>query len=85
MAERFWPERGAVGQSLNLGEETVTVVGVAQDSRTMIQDDASMPHLYLSSGQSHAPRLTLLVRTTGEPVEAAGCRATRDLGPSTPT
>lgn len=68
MAEQFWPRDGAVGQSFTLGEETVTVVGVARDSRYMIQDDLEMAHIYLPAAQNYAPRMTILVRAADDPL-----------------
>jgi len=68
MADRFWPRDGAVGQRFSSGGETITVVGVACDSRTMIQDDLEIAHVYFPAAQDYSPRMTLLLRSVGDPM-----------------
>ena len=66
MAERFWPQQAAVGQELRIRGERTTVVGVAADSRYLIQDAASLAHVYLPIAQDPSPRAAVLVRGTGD-------------------
>ncbi len=67
MAERFWPRESAIGKSFVTGGTTVQVVGVAHDSRTMIQNDLPAAYIYFPAAQDYSARQVLLVRTAGEP------------------
>jgi predicted permease len=69
-ARTQWPDGGAVGRRLQVGQSghTVTVVGVAARSQTrgLYRDD---PVLYVPlSPDDHARPLTLVARTDGAPV-----------------
>jgi hypothetical protein len=44
MATRFWRDRDPVGQQFFVDGDSVQIVGVAANSRHLIQDDASMAH-----------------------------------------
>ncbi len=66
MAQRFWPQQAAVGQELRLRGERATVVGIAGDSRYLIQDATPMAHVYLPITQDPSPRASVLVRSTGD-------------------
>ena len=47
MAERFWRDGHPVGQQFFVDGDALQVIGVAADSRHLIQDDAPMAHFYL--------------------------------------
>ena len=66
MAHRFWPS-GAVGETLTIDGDRHTIVGVAANSRYLIQDAAPRDYLYLPLAQEFASRLSVLVRTAGDP------------------
>ena len=68
MAERFWRDRDPVGQQFFVDNDAVQVIGVAADSRHLIQDDATMAHFYLLLSQNYSPRTQLLVRSDADPL-----------------
>ena len=94
-ARLHWPDRPAVGQTIELlGARPVTVVGVARDSlvRTLRERSAPMAYLPWSLSEPELPReLALLARVSGPPerslepvrraLEAAGARRLRHLAP----
>jgi len=71
MADRYWHDRDAVGGTLLWGERRVRVVGIAADIPWRERDEAPIPFFYVPFGQSYRPGMTLLVRTTGEPLAFA--------------
>ena len=68
MAERFWRGRNAVGQQFFMDGDAVQVIGIAANSRHLIQDDAPMAHFYLPLAQNYSPRAQLLVRSDADPL-----------------
>jgi predicted permease len=46
--DRFWPGEDPLGRSIEVGAASATVVGVARDARTLVQDDTPDPFVYLS-------------------------------------
>ena len=68
MAARFWRDRDPVGQQFFVDGDAVQVVGVAADSRHLIQDDAPMAHFYVPLAQNYSPRVQLLVRSDNNPL-----------------
>ncbi|MCG8460408.1 MAG: ABC transporter permease [Holophagales bacterium] len=68
MARRFWSREDAVGQQLLVDGERITVVGVAADSRYLIQDDTPLAHMYFPISQDYSPRVAVLVRSAGDPM-----------------
>jgi predicted permease len=83
LARTLWPEGGAVGQSLRIGDagEQLTVIGVTAATRTRGLDRET-PVLFVPLNESHYQRsLTLVVRTAGPPVTQV--RAVRDAASAT--
>jgi len=79
MAERFWPNREALGQRFKIGfsdgsNPWMTVVGVVGDVRQTSLDQALKPEMYVPYQQDRRffaiPR-DLVVRTTGDPLGLA--------------
>ncbi|HEY6362019.1 MAG TPA: ABC transporter permease [Vicinamibacterales bacterium] len=70
-ATRFWPGQDAVGRQIRLGNATgplFDVVGVARDSKYRTLGEERAPHMYIPLvGPGYRPRVTLLVRTSGDP------------------
>ena len=56
---RFWTESDPLGNSLEIGGGAVTVVGVATNARTVVQDDTPDPFIYVSLA-GMAPRLPVV-------------------------
>jgi putative ABC transport system permease protein len=72
-ARREWPGDGAVGRYLTVDAaeyRSVRIVGVVGDVRTRPGADAQ-PAIYLPYGEAPRADLTLLVRTSGDPVTLA--------------
>ena len=68
MAARFWRDGHPVGQQFFVDGDALQVIGVAADSRHLIQDDAPMAHFYLPLAQNYSPRVQLLVRSDANPL-----------------
>ncbi|HUE89132.1 MAG TPA: ABC transporter permease [Vicinamibacterales bacterium] len=70
LAARLWPEGDAVSRALYLPREqkTVTVVGVARDSKYRALTEIARPHLYRPTPPTLG--LTLLARTAADEREA---------------
>lgn len=65
MAERFWPDANAVGQTYRQGDTVVRVIGVASDTKVRTLAEAPTPVNYRPLSQDFSSYLTFVVRTTG--------------------
>jgi len=75
LARRVWPGESPIAKLMRIGPtESVTIVGVAQDSKYESPSEGPKAHLYLPFGQSAAPPFdaTLLLKTRGDPRQAVG-------------
>ncbi|MEP7009758.1 MAG: ABC transporter permease [Acidobacteriota bacterium] len=89
MAERYWPGRDPLGKRFRAGEEGqpwLTVVGVAGDHIHHWFNRRNYPTFFEPLEQHPRPRLTLAVRTLGEPESFAreARKALRALDPYQP-
>jgi predicted permease len=91
MAGRDWPNRSALGGRIRFswdeGENAwMTVIGVVSDIRDVTLARGTEPHLYLPLAQSPQRRMSLVVRTEGEPTAAAATirEAIRGVEPAIP-
>jgi predicted permease len=72
MARRFWPGEDPIGAKINLGGRARTVVGIVGAVKHYGLDAGLSPTLYLPQMQEPNTRaLTLVVRTTGNPLGIA--------------
>ena len=77
MARRFWPNEDAVGKRFKYGGDGsdgpwMTVVGVVGDMRRTGYDAAVRYESFLPFAQYTPAQMTLVVRTTGDPLALAG-------------
>ena len=70
LAAMLWPHQDALGKRLSLaGPEGpfLEVVGVARDGKYRSLGETPQPYVYQPVLQSYDPKMTLVVRTAGEP------------------
>ena len=75
LAGTLWPNEDALGKRLSLEGPKgpfLEVVGVARDSKYRTLADSAIPYVYQPVLQSYDPKMTLVVRTKGEPQSVAG-------------
>ena len=85
LAARYFSGENAVGQRIQLGNETAEVVGVVGDIRRAALSDAPRADMYLPFEQNGAQGVGLFVRTTGDAIAALPAirSALRALEPNT--
>jgi putative ABC transport system permease protein len=72
MARQFWPDGGAVGRRFRaLLSPWITVVGVVASTRNQSLSMRPVPEFYLHDLQEPQAGWSLLVRTKGDPADAA--------------
>jgi predicted permease len=67
LAHRYFEGEQVVGRALNIGRDTVTIVGVVGDVKPAPTALAAEPTIYLPMAQLPLFRTRLAVRTNGEP------------------
>ncbi|HKG60285.1 MAG TPA: ABC transporter permease [Pyrinomonadaceae bacterium] len=70
LATRLWANEDALGKRVSIAGPKgpfLEVVGVARDSKYRTLGEVTRPYVYLPLQQSYDPKMTLVVRTTGEP------------------
>ncbi|HEX8283356.1 MAG TPA: ABC transporter permease [Pyrinomonadaceae bacterium] len=75
LAALLWPGEDALGKRVSFEGPKgpfVEVVGVARDGKYRSLGDRSRPYFYRPLMQTYEPRVTLVVRTKGEPAALAG-------------
>jgi predicted permease len=73
LAKQLWPASSALGRSLYSGfQYPSTVIGVVADARSRRLDQPPEPMVYISHHAFMLPYLTLLVRSTDDPVGVIG-------------
>jgi putative ABC transport system permease protein len=92
-ARRYLPRDEAVGRRFAFGtqapedeDDWITIVGVVEDARRSGLDVPARPYVFFSIGQYLPNRMTLLVRTAGDPIGivAAVREAVRRIDPVQP-
>ena len=90
-ARAYWPGQDPVGKPVSVGQggfmdDTAFVVGVVGDVRYGSLDSLPVPDVYLSYYQSPRGRLTMFVRTAGDPraIVAPARREIAALAPGVP-
>jgi len=77
MARKFWPDTDPLGRSFSEGDTSYEVVGVARNTKYRDLREKPLMTFYLPLAQSYRPSMNLLVRTTGEPFQAASAIQSR--------
>jgi predicted permease len=75
LAAMLWPGEDALGKRVSFegaGGPFLEVVGVARDGKYRSLGDRARPYIYRPLMQSYEPRMTLVVRTAGDPRALAG-------------
>jgi predicted permease len=75
LAAMLWPGEDALGKRVSLEGPKgpfLEVVGVARDSKYRSLGESPRPYVYHPVLQSYDPKMTLVVRTKGEPQSVAG-------------
>jgi predicted permease len=70
-ARRTWPGEDPVGQALRFGQTEVAVVGVVGNVRQSGLAEPIAPAMYLHSLQNFRSRMTIVIRTAGNPLAMA--------------
>jgi predicted permease len=89
LAAMLWPGQDALGKRVSLEGPKgpfLEVVGVARDSKYRSLGETPRPYVYHPVLQSYDPKMTLVVRTKGEPQSVAGAvrEQIRALDPNLP-
>ncbi|HYU34077.1 MAG TPA: ABC transporter permease [Thermoanaerobaculia bacterium] len=73
LRRKLWPDRDPVGLQLRLDDdaEPVQIVGVAKDSKYIQLGENAQPFIYLPLAQRPSLRVTLHLRTQGDPAALA--------------
>lgn len=67
MAQRYWPDRNALGQRLSLdGEKYLEIVGVVKNSKYYNLKEEPLPYLYLHFLQYYDSRMTVFAKSSGD-------------------
>jgi putative ABC transport system permease protein len=90
-AARYWPGQDPVGRPISVGQggfhqDTAYVVGVLGDVPYVAVDQPAQPVVYLPYAQSPRGRMTIEVRTAGDPIAiaAAARGALQEIAPRAP-
>jgi len=87
MAQHFWPDKDPIGAQINLGGRARTIIGIVGSVKHYGLNADISPTLYLPQMQEpNARAMTLVVRTTGNPlgVTAAIRTAVKTVDPDQP-
>ena len=72
LARRFWPGESAIGKMLQRGNGQVPIVGVVGDVRQRGLVEPLEPVVYLHAMQNFRSRMSIVVRTKGDPSQYVG-------------
>lgn len=85
LAERVWPEGGAVGRTFRNDGRTVTIIGVARNAKYRTLGEAPRGFVYVPIAQRYFERASIVVRTApGVRVDAPLRRLVAELAPALP-
>jgi predicted permease len=70
-ARRTWPGEDAVGKALRFGQTEIPVIGVVANVRQGGLSEPVEPAVYLHALQQFRSRMTIVIRTAGDPLRVA--------------
>lgn len=65
LALRYWPDREPLGQLLTIGDEALTVVGIAASARSLALGDPDVVEFYRLAREADLAGLAVVARTAG--------------------
>jgi predicted permease len=86
MAKTYWPKRDAIGGRIQLGKQTLQVVGIARNIKYRDLSEHDVAFLYVPLAQQYSSFMTLHVETAVDPASMAGAVTAEihRLDPGTP-
>src|ERR1022692_3343296 len=72
MAQTYWPKRSPIGGRIQMGKQTLQVVGIAKNIKYRDWSEHPLPFLYLPFSQQYESLMTLHVETAVDPATLAG-------------
>jgi predicted permease len=63
LAQRFWPDRDAVGEHFSINDPVITIVGVVGDVHSAALDAPVRPTVYVPYRQDPFPFMTFVIRS----------------------
>ena len=76
LARRKWPGSDPVGQPIKIGDEVLTVVGVARSARSLAPGDPDAVELYRLAREADLTGLAIVARTAGPSAALASAFST---------
>ena len=76
LARRKWPGNDPVGQPIKIGDEVLTVVGVARSARSLAPGDPDAVELYRLAREADLTGLAIVARTAGPSAALASAFST---------
>ena len=72
MAQTYWPKRSPIGGRIQMGKQTLQVVGIAKNIKYRDLSEHGLPFIYLPFSQQYESLMTLHVETAVDPATLAG-------------
>jgi len=63
--DTWWPGTDPIGQNLVMDQRLHTILGIVENTRSVVQDQVHTPHVYTPIGGALPPRLTVVARLVG--------------------
>jgi macrolide transport system ATP-binding/permease protein len=71
MAQRFWPNRSAIGGRIHIEGKVLQVIGIVKNMKYNDVAEPSTPFFFLPFSQHYTPPMTLHIETAGDPAAFA--------------
>ncbi len=86
MAKSYWPHRSPIGGRIQIGKQTLEVIGIAKNIKYRDLSEHPQPFLYLPFSQQYSALMTLHVESAVDPATLAApvLAEIRRLDPGTP-